>query len=293
MSEVKAFVKDWKKQKVTKLVDLIKTYKVVGLLNIEHLPSNQLQVIKGKIRNEVLIRINKKSFILRALKALGYNDLADSMKGAPALILTNINPFKLYKLIDKNKSKSTIKVSQIAPFDLIIPAGETPFTPGPIIGELGSIGVKAKIIAGKISILKDAVVVKEGEPAGEIASTILAKLGIKPIEIGLNLVSVKEDDTIYTLDELSIDVEQMIMTAYVQAKNLVLNTGLIVKDLIEDILIKAQFNALMLNGIINPDQAIKVQAPSEEKKSEEKKEEEEEVVVSDSDAAAGLGALFG
>lgn len=292
MVEEKTIVKEWKKNKVEDLIKLLKEYKVVGLLKLDNMPSSQFQSIRGKIRGDVLLITSKKPFIIRAFEKTNNKDLIDKITGSPSLLLTNLTPYKIYKLIQTNKSASPIKAGQISPRDLIVPAGETPFAPGPIIGELGEIGVRAKIVAGKINVLKDAVVVKEGEPAGEKAASILMRLGVKPIEIGLNLVAIKEEGIIYTSQELNIDVENMIMTAFVQAKNLVLNTGIIEPALIKDILMKAQLNALILNGVVHPEKAVKTQAAPSEKK-EEKQEEPEEEEVSEEEAAAGLGALFG
>ena len=44
------------------------------------------------------------------------------------------------------------KEGQLAPFDIVVPKGPTPFGPGPIIGELQKIGLPAAIEAGKIGI---------------------------------------------------------------------------------------------------------------------------------------------
>jgi len=45
----------------------------------------------------------------------------------------------------------------------MIPAGDTPFKPGPIIGDLQKVGIKAKIQGGKIVITDDSLVVKKAE----------------------------------------------------------------------------------------------------------------------------------
>ena len=291
MEETQSFVKDWKKEKVSTLTKLIKEYPVVGLLNLEELPSSQFQTIKLGLKNEMKIVTSRKSFITRAFKASGNEDMISMIKGAPAVILTKLNPFKIFNLIKQNKSLSAIKAGQESPKDLIVKKGETPFTPGPIIGELGQLGIKAKIMSGKIHVLKDSIVVKKGEPASGLAATILAKLDVKPIEIGLNVTAMKEDNTIYTPDVLDVDIESMIMTGYAQAKNLVLNTGLLIPALMKELLMKAHFNALILNGVINPEQAIRTEAPTAEK--QEEKEEEEEKEVSTEAVAEGLNSLFG
>jgi len=291
--ERKTVVKPWKIEKVSEVVELLKKYPTVGVIDATSLPSKQLQVIRRNIRNDIIIKDVKKSFLLRAFEKTNNKDLAEKIKGTPILLLTKHNAFKLNKMIDKNKSKSAIKPGQIAPFDLVIPAGETPFTPGPVIGEFGQLGVKAKIVAGKINVLNDSVVVKQGDKASDLAASMLMRLGIKPVEIGLNIVAVKEGSTIYSKSDLSIDIESMIASAYSQAKNLALNSKLLVKEFINEFLIKAQLEALMLNGIVHPDQALKAQPESTGTKPEAKKEENKEEEVSTEKAAEGLGALFG
>jgi large subunit ribosomal protein L10 len=287
----KVSVKPWKKEKVSEVIELLKKYPTIGLIDATNLPSKQLQSIRHNIRSDALIKDVKKSFLLRAFEQSNNKDLAEKIQGSPILLLSKHDAFKLNKLVEKNKSKSSIKGGQIAPFDLIIPAGETPFTPGPVIGEFGQLGVKAKIVAGKINVLSDSVVVKQGQKASDLAASMLMRLGIKPIEIGLNLVAVKEGEIIYKKSDLSIDVESMISIAYSQAKNLALNSGLLIKEFMNDFLMKAQLEALMLNGIVHPEQALKAQPA--ETKAEAKKEEKKEETVSDEQAASGLADLFG
>jgi len=292
MEKTKTVLKPWKKEKVKEVIDLIKAYPVIGLIDATHLPSKQLQAIRHNIRKEALIKNIKKSFLLRAFEETKNTELISKIEGSPIVILSKLNAFKLNKLIEKNKSKSAIKPGQIAPFDLIIPAGETPFTPGPIIGEFGQLGVKAKIVAGKINVLNDSTVVKAGEKASALASSMLMRLGIKPLEIGFKIVAIKDGSTIFSKEDLSLDVESLISLSYLQAKNLALNAGIIMKEFINELLMKAQFNALIINGIVHPDQKIvtehKVEAKQETKKKEEKSDE-----VSTEQAASGLADLFG
>ncbi|MDD2678788.1 MAG: 50S ribosomal protein L10 [Candidatus Nanoarchaeia archaeon] len=292
MKKDEAQIKPWKKDKVSEISELLKKYQTIGLIDATSLPSKQLQIIRGNIRKQALIQKIKKSFLTRALEQTNNADLSKKIQGSPIIIFSNLNPFKLNKLIEKNKSESPIKPGQTAPFDLIIPAGETPFTPGPVIGEFGQLGVKAKIVAGKINVLKDSIVVKEGEKASPLAASMLMRLGIKPVSIGLNLIAAKEENTIYSKQDLSIDIESMISAAYAQAKNLAINAGILIKEFISEFLAKAQQNALIINGIVHPEQAI-AQPQKSTHQEPDKKDEPEEEEVSDEQAASGLADLFG
>ena len=152
-----------------------------------------------------------------------------------ALLLSKENPFKIYKLLKQSKSAAAIKAGQITPKDLMIPAGPTPFAPGPIIGELGMLKIKAGIEAGKVVIKDDAHVAKKGDVINDKMASLLMRLGIEPMEIGLNLVVAYENGDILTGDVLDIDDKvfmQKIQTAAAEAMNLAVDIAYASNDTI-------------------------------------------------------------
>lgn len=138
-------------------------------------------------------------------KKKGIEKLEAHLGGMPALIFTKENPFRLSKTLQKSKSPAPAKPGQTAPRDIIVNKGATSFAPGPIIGELTMAGIKAGVEAGKVAIKEDTVVVKAGEKIKPKVAEILTRLGIQPMEVGLDLVAVYENGLIYTRDVLSID----------------------------------------------------------------------------------------
>ena len=64
----KAKAARYKVDEVKALLELINEYPVIGLLNVENLPSQQLQVLRSKLRKNLLIRVSKKEFIRRAIE---------------------------------------------------------------------------------------------------------------------------------------------------------------------------------------------------------------------------------
>ena len=121
-------------------------------------------------------------------------------------------------------------------------AGPTPFHPGPIIGELGQIGIKATIVEGKVAIKEDCVVVKEGQVISTQVANILARLGIEPMEIGINVLAALENGIIYGKDVLSVDEEEYkknIVAAFNSALNLAVKIGYTTKDNIKVFISKA------------------------------------------------------
>ncbi len=250
----KAHVSEKKKRIIKEFEDLIKKYPVIGAVDVENLPALQLNRMRAQLRGTVLVKMTKKRLLRIALNNVknekpGVEKLADYFKGMPALIFSKESPFKLYSILKKNKSKAPIKAGQTAPNDIVVPAGPTGFAPGPIIGELGSFKIKAGIENGKVAIKEDCVVAKEGEMVNAKLAGILARLGIEPMEIGLNITAVWENGEILTKDVLDIDEEQYAKdfeTAAAWAFNLAVNAGIFNKDTIEPIIQKAHSEAFKL-----------------------------------------------
>jgi len=243
-------VAEYKKKIVDELVSLLEKYPVVGVVDLTYLPAAQLRRLRDVLRNKLLIKVAKKRLISLALdktaeKRKGIDKLKDYLQGSCALIFSKENPFALYKIIQKNKSKAPAKAGQIAPNDIVIKAGPTPFTPGPIIGELGALGIKTKVEGGKINIVADKVVVKEGEEISQKVAEILKRLGIEPMEIGLNVIAIYEDGIVYRKDILAVDEEKLlndIVLAFFNAKALAKEAGYFIKETVEEMIVEA-FNA--------------------------------------------------
>lgn len=208
-----AHVSDGKKKVVSDFLALFEQYPIVGAVNLENLPTPQLQQMRALLRSKVVLRVTKRRLMKLAIakakaKKPGIEKIEEYLVGMPGLLFTKENPFSLYKTIQKNKSPAPAKAGQTAPRDVVVPAGPTPFAPGPVIGELSSIGIKTGVEGGKIVIKQDAVVVEAGGVINAKVAEILGRLGINPMEVGLDIVAVYEDGTIYKRDVLSIDEKQ-------------------------------------------------------------------------------------
>jgi len=249
------------------------------------------------------------------------------------LIFTNMNPFKLYKILEGSKTAAPAKAGSIAPEDIVVPKGDTAFKPGPVLGELQKIGIPAKIEKGKIVITSDKTIVEAGEAIPRDVASILTRLEIFPLEVGIDLRAAYEDQTVYTSDILTIDEEETladIQKAFTRALNLSVNAVIFTKEAVPVLLQKAATQSLnlALNAEILTsktrdillakayaqmlsvasevsakdenavDDEIRDKLSSKATKVEtnednEPEEEEEEAEEEEGDAAAGLGALFG
>jgi len=248
-------VSEKKKNEIKQLKDLILKHSVIALGDITSLPSKQFQNIRKNIKNKVVIRVTKKRLIKKSIDSVKEKDLKPLEKylegSMPVLLFTDEDPFRLYKLLKKSKSKAAAKPGQKAPVDLIVEAGPTNFTPGPVIGELGQAGIVAAVEGGKVVIKREKILVREGEIINEKQASILAKLGIEPMEIGLNLKVVYDNGILYEKSILDFDEEKLvneIKLAHQYALSLALKMGYTTKETIRLLISKAAAQARALNS---------------------------------------------
>ena len=253
-TKVKAHVAPYKKEIVGNLVNLIAEYPIIGVVNMENLPAPQLQQMRAQLRGKFYITMTKRRLMKLAiaeakLKKKNIEDIEAHLGGMPALIFTKENPFRLSKTLQKSKSPAPAKAGQTAPRDIMVSKGATSFAPGPIIGELAMAGIKAGVEGGKVAIKEDIVIVKSGEKIKPKVAEILTRLGIQPMEVGLDLVAVYENGLIYTRDILSIDeaeYKNRLSNASRWAFNLAIYTSYPTKSTISTLLGKAHNDAKAL-----------------------------------------------
>ncbi len=257
-----AHVAKWKYDEVKQITDVLTQKPVIGLVEISGIPARQLQQMRGNLHGKAIIRSSKNSLILRALddaskKVKGIEQLKDNLNGQTAIIATDMNPFKLYGKIKSTRTMAPAKGGEIAEHDIEVKKGDTPFKPGPIVGDLQKAGIPAAIQQGKVVIKKDKVIVPSGETIPREVAQMLTRLEIYPIEIGMNLQAVFEDGNIFKEDILDIDVDEFIgkmKTASSDAFNLAVETGWLTTETVQPLLMKAYQNAYTLameQGLIN------------------------------------------
>ncbi|MCD6447700.1 MAG: 50S ribosomal protein L10 [Thermoplasmata archaeon] len=238
----------WKIKEVEELKKLIQSYPVVGIVGIRGIPAPQMQEMRARLRGKVVLRVSKNSLIERALED-GTKELKNYIEGEVGIIAANMNPFKLYKELEKMRMKAPAKGGEIAPEDIVIKKGDTPFKPGPIVGELQKVGIPAAIREGKVVIEKDVTLVKKGEKITPELAKVLNRLDIKPIEIGLKVQALFENGIIFTPDVLAVDEEKLMADLQEVARRaftLAVEIGYPTKETIEFILQKAYRNAYIL-----------------------------------------------
>jgi large subunit ribosomal protein L10 len=269
-------VVSWKEDKVKSIKELLQAYPVVGVAGIRGISARQLQSIRSGLRDKVVLKVCRNNILRIAIEE---KKLSPFVEDQASLILTHENPFTLYKLLEKSKTPAPIKPGEIAPKDIEIEKGPTHFKPGPIVGELQHAGIPASIEGGRVVIKESKIVAERGEVISEKLSEMLSRLDIYPMETGLDLRAVNENDVIYDRELLLIDesvykdnlisaagnafelamnivfttnrtVQPLLQKAFINAHTLALVTPIFEPEVINDIIFRAYSYTLLLYKIV-------------------------------------------
>ena len=259
-----AHVAPIKKRLVEDLASQCAQAKVVGIVNIRGIPAPQFQAIRKRLRGRATITVAKNNLLRLALEQASAKkpDLAklgETIDGQTAVVTADINPFRLFKELEATKSRAPARGGEIAPEDLWVRAGETPFKPGPIVGELQKAGVPAAIERGRVVIRQDKLLVKSGQRIPRDIAQQLGRLEIFPLVVGLDLRGAYEAGTVFRREALAIDdvvVRGQIAQAGREALALALVAAYPTKDTIRPLLARAHSQALRL--------AVESEFPTEE-----------------------------
>lgn len=297
-------VAKWKLDAVEELRGMLLEYPVVGVVNMGGMPAKQLQKLRGLLRGQAVIKMSKASIMQHALEKAAteeksFTALGEHIKGQPAFVFSKINPFKLNKILVSNRATVPAKPESIAPKDILVAKGETPFPPGPLLGEMQQVGIPTAIAGGKITVKEDKVVVRKGQKINAKLAGILARLGIEPVELTLNLMAARENGTIFPGDLLAVDEAMAISNlqdahrqavnlsvfavyltkatapiivakAFSNARALAVEAGIYEKDVIGLILTRAHGKAMALESVIKGPLEAKLKEAAPAAKKEEK-----------------------
>ena len=273
-------IPQWKKDEVEEIKELIRKYPIIGVIGIGGIPAKQLQKMRRDLKDKAVLKVSRNTLMRRALDQSS-DDVKEMDKYVDvqtALIFTEQNPFKLFKTLEQSKSPSPIKAGTIAPRDIIVEKAETSFPPGPILGDLQAAGIPAAIDKGKVVIKETKAVAKEGEAVSQKLASMLTRLEIYPMEVGLDLRAAFENGSVFTPDVLAIDedkyfsdivlatqqafnmsvfaayptaenIKTLIAKAATESRNLGINAVVLEPEVIDALLGKAQSEMLSVASI--------------------------------------------
>jgi large subunit ribosomal protein L10 len=177
--------------------------RVLGIVDMQNMPARQLAEAKRKLLNFAQIKMSRKKLIKKILEERGI--VFDFKAKQPAIIFGELEPFELYRKIKENKTYGRVKPGIVVNKDVVIPKGPTGLPPGPIMTLVQKFGGKTKIEGGKVSIVEDFVALKAGEVVSQEAAELINALGLKPVEIFLDVEFLFSDKTLFKKEVLDIE----------------------------------------------------------------------------------------
>jgi len=270
-----------KSKEVEEIKKLVQAHNALGIASLQKVRAAQLQEMKKKLKDVARVQVIKNTLMKRALSELkdkpNLEKLGGFLDGSNIYLFTDLNPFKLSLMLEKGRVKTTAKAGDTAAMDVIVPAGNTGLPPGPVISQLGSVGLPTRIEAGSVWVSRDTLVAKKGDIIDVRLAGVLSKMGIKPVEVGLLIKAIYENGLVFTDDQLHLDVEAftksvveaqsnafnlslnigypmtenislLIQTAHRKAFNLALNAAIPTSETIGDLLRKAHMEGLSLGA---------------------------------------------
>jgi len=279
-------VAEWKREALVGLQDLIKKYPVIAAADLTKVRSSQIHELRKRLRSKVIMLVTKNNLLRKSVELSDYKDapigeFVKDLQGSNILLFTDTNPFKLIILLEKSKVRVPAKAGDIATNEIMISAGNTGLAPGPVISEFGEVKVPTRIEGGSIWVAKDTVVARKGDLITPKMASVLSKLGQKPMEAGLSIVSAFDNGAIIRTADLSFDLTayrkdlvqaisnafglsmeadyvtpevapRMLGKAMNQALALADGAGYLETGTVEHVLRRAVFNAMVLNQKIPP-----------------------------------------
>ncbi|MCS7373758.1 MAG: 50S ribosomal protein L10 [archaeon GB-1845-036] len=205
-------IKPEKVAQLKNLISLIEDHEVIAVASLQGLRAKQMQELRRVLKENAIVKVAKNTLMKKAVeqcssrkKAL--EKLISYLKGQNTFIFTNENPFSLALLLEKHKVLAEAKPGDIAPKDIIINAGNTGITPGPLMSKFSMFKVPVKIEEGSIWVTKDTVVAKKGDAISADLAELLKRLNIKPMEVKLKLKVAYFNGQLITAENLYLDLK--------------------------------------------------------------------------------------
>ena len=237
---------------VERIAKLSKQYPVLAVTRLSKVRSAQLMAVRKVLRGNAEVVVVKNKLAILGLKRSGLknaDELLKNLEGQNALIFSKLDPFKLFLLLEKNRVNLAARAGDVAPTDIVVPAGNTGQQAGPVLSEFREAGIKTKIDAGSIQVVEGSVVAKPGAVISPKLASLLSRLGIKPIRAGLAIALAYEAGLIYGADAVAIDLEKYrsdLTGGFSSARGLAVILGYVTKESGPEIIAKAYREALAL-----------------------------------------------
>ncbi len=244
--------KVWKEKQINEVKSNFDKYSTVAIACVESLPCAIERKYRALLKKDGAFIVNVKNRPVKIFLKDAKLELADKVKGTSVIILSNKSPFELFGMIKKNSGTTSAKVGAVVDIPIEIPAGDTGIAAGPALSDFKALKLDTQIRDGKIFIAKPKVVLEPGQKVDEKTLTILNKLKIKPMTVGMQIIGIysKTESLLYLPDVLDVDYDDyrnMVAKAYADSTALAIGIHYVSKDTIARLIAKAHREAVAVN----------------------------------------------
>lgn len=198
-----------KTETVQETVELLKEYDIIAAADLNKVTSAMLQDMRRQLRGRLRFKVLKNTLMRISMEQAGkegHDAFMEQVAGPNVFMFTNGNPFKVAMELDANRVRVFAKAGDIALDNIVLSAGNTGLSPGPLIGKFAVLGVRTRIEGGNIWVVQDTTVCRVGEPINEDLVDLLQRMGVRASEMGLRVKAVYERGGIIPGDALILDL---------------------------------------------------------------------------------------
>ena len=249
VTKTKSKYPQWKTDTINEISELIKSNNTTAFCKLHKVRAAQLMQLRKNFKNDLTIRVVKNTLSKRGIadsKVDNSEKLVDAVSEQKAFIFTDMDPFKLFLLLEKGKVDLPARDGDIASGEITVPSGNTGMQPGPDLSAFKEFNIPTRINAGSIFVSQDTVVAKEGDSIKSSLASLLTKLDIKPIKAGVAIDLAYMDGLIYPAQDVAIDLNEYrshLIQSFNNALNLALNEEYLTKETVPLLLAKAFTNS--------------------------------------------------
>ncbi len=250
-------MQQWKIDEVKEILELLKTYKNIAVLNVAKMSDLQLQNMRKLLRGKAIIKMSKRSLQRRAIEAFqkesnkaNLDYFAEKIPPQAMFVFTNKSLFEIKDMFQTHKTFISAKPNEITPVDIWVPAGDTGLPTGQVISELNmTLKLPTRVQNDTIWVKEDTLTHSAGDLVEVKQAAVLKKLGVRPIESMLKIDYAWVNGTIYTSDIIYLDAQKFqreVADCFAKAQRLAMELGVIDKETLEPLTQKAHREALAL-----------------------------------------------
>lgn len=194
-----------------RLRNYLEDYQRLLLVGVDNVGSRQMADIRAALRGKADILMGKNTMIRKIIRNYisdtgnkKLENLLPLINGNVGFVFTQDSITDVRDIITSNKRPAMAKAGVVAPVDVFVPAGPTGMEPTHT-AFFQSLNIATRIMRGQIEITTDVHLIVKGEKVGASQASLLVKLGIRPFEYGMKVVSVYDDGNAYSAEVLDIE----------------------------------------------------------------------------------------